>query len=150
MRTSLVSMMYYNISQSSTCKNRDCPYFEKETGKSVIKYGRTKRGFQKYLCQYCNKTFIETQGSHLYNKRLSNDDIIKIYRLLINKNSICSIEKKTNHHKHTISNLLHALLADPKGAENIIFHSIKVKKSDIDNMWDTIHKNIKKGDFRER
>jgi transposase-like protein len=137
-------MMYNNISQSSTCKNRHCPYFEKETGQRIIKYGKTIRGYQKYLCRHCNKTFIETQGSHLYDMRLPKQDLIKIYNLLINKNSIRSIEKKTDHHRDTINNLSEALLKNPKGAERIIFQLIKVNKSDIDDMWDTIYKNTRK------
>jgi hypothetical protein len=115
-----------------------------EPGKRIIKYGKTQRGYQKYLCQHCNRTLIETQGTPLYDRRIPKQDIINICGLLINKNSIRSIEKKTNHHRDTINYLSEALSADPKGAEKIIFQSMKVNKSNMGDMWDTLRRNTRK------
>jgi transposase-like protein len=142
--------MLGNIIPLIRCPNQKCTSFGVETEQRIIRYGKTQRGYQKYLCLFCKKTFIETQRTHLYDIRLPKDEIIKICRLLIDKNSFRSIKKKTNHHRDTIRNLSLALLADPKSAEKIIFHSINVNKSNIDDMWNTIIKNIKIAEFKER
>lgn len=133
-----------SISNSTiTCQNHHCAYFEKDPGQDIIKWGKTRKGYQKYLCHHCMKVFVETKNTHLYRKQISKSDINIIYRLLSEKHSNRTIEKRTGHHRNTIGNLLKKLLDNPDRAGRIVFLSMKISKSEIDNMWATIRKNQK-------
>ena len=135
--------MYENLRTTITCRNPDCQYFEKEKGKHIIKWGKNRAGHQQYLCFFCRKTFVETKNTHLYNIKISGQDVKMIYMYLMTNMSISSIAKITGHHEGTIRNLRDAMLRYPKQAEKIIFHSITVSKSDMDNIWNTIRKSKK-------
>ena len=135
--------MLEDIRSSITCRNPQCLYFEKEDGKHIIKWGKNRAGHQQYLCSYCKKVFVETKNTHLYNLKISEQDVKLIYMYLMTTKSICSIAKMTGHHEDTIRNFRDALLRDPKGAERIIFYSIDVSKSDMDNIWNAVWKSKK-------
>ncbi len=47
-----------------------------------------------------------TKGTPLYRKQLSEGEIINIYKHLVEKNGIRSIERLTGHHRDTIGRLL--------------------------------------------
>jgi hypothetical protein len=49
---------------------------------------------------------METKGTPLYRKRLSEDEIINICKHLVEKKGIRSIERITGHHRDTIGRLL--------------------------------------------
>lgn len=46
-----------------------CIYCEKT---SVIRYGKTSKGIQRYYCKDCQSTFTETAGTPLYHNRKAN------------------------------------------------------------------------------
>jgi hypothetical protein len=82
------------------CQNPDCDYFQKEDGKDIIKRGPdAKTGHQRYYCYHCRKFFMETKGTPLFNKKLSESEIINICKHFVEKNGIRSIERITGHHR---------------------------------------------------
>ena len=53
---------------------------------------------------------METKGTPLYRKRLSEDEISNICKHLVEKNGIRFIERLTGHHWDTIGRLLKDML----------------------------------------
>ncbi|RZB28648.1 MAG: hypothetical protein AEth_01908 [Candidatus Argoarchaeum ethanivorans] len=88
------------------CQNPRCRYYLKVKGKDIIKSGRYRTGHQRYYCKHCKTCFMETEGTPLYRKRLSEDEIINICKHLVDKNWMRSIERITGHHRDTIGRLL--------------------------------------------
>ncbi len=88
---------------------------------------------------------METKGTLLYRKRLSEDEIINICKHLVEKNGIRSIERITGHHRDTIGRLLEDMA---EHAEQMNAYLIKNIKPDFDfecdELWGIVKKNRKK------
>ncbi|HEC77037.1 MAG TPA: IS1 family transposase, partial [Thermoplasmatales archaeon] len=65
------------------CQNPRCKYYLKEKGKDIIKSGKYSTGHQRYYCKHCRTYFMETKGTPLYRRRLSEEEIIQICKLLV-------------------------------------------------------------------
>ena len=73
---------------------------------SCAKHGRDRKGVQRYRCSQCSKTFSEPQKKPLGDMRLPMEKADLCLRLLLEGNSIRSIERITNVHRNTILRLL--------------------------------------------
>lgn len=75
--------------------------------KTSLSEGKVRRppGNATY-CNHCKKFFMETKGTPLFRKLLSEDENILICKLLVEKNGIRGIERITGHHRDTIGDLL--------------------------------------------
>ncbi|MDR1992153.1 MAG: hypothetical protein LBQ98_01425 [Nitrososphaerota archaeon] len=51
---------------------------------------------------HCHTYFMETKGTPLYRKHLTEQQITTICKHLVEKNGIRSIERLTGHHRDTI------------------------------------------------
>ena len=40
-----------------SCPNKHCSDYDKVDGGNLTKYGKDRRGFQRYLCKSCSRTF---------------------------------------------------------------------------------------------
>ena len=74
------------------CQNDGCSHFRKENGKDIIKRGRNKRKHQRYFCFHCNKYFVETKGTPLYRRKLSEAKIKKLCVELVETKGIRALE----------------------------------------------------------
>ena len=54
--------------------------------KDIIKRGKNRAGHQLCKCLHCNHTISETLLTLLYHKHLPEDEIIRICKLLVEKN----------------------------------------------------------------
>jgi len=127
-----------------TCQNAKCTHFNKEEGKNIIKYGKSRNGRQRYKCQHCENVFTETYGTHLQYRKLTQAQSIEICQLIVQKYSIRSIERITGHHRDTICRLSMAISENPKIAERILFFTMNIKKAEMDEMLRTIKDNYRK------
>jgi transposase-like protein/IS1 family transposase len=110
-----------------TCHN--CNSLCKKFGK----YGPAK--IQRYRCKQCRRTFSEEQNKPLGEMRLSLDKAEMVLRLLLEGNSIRSIQRITGVHQVTILSLL--VLAGEK-CEQLMHERIKgvaVKDVEADEIW---------------
>jgi len=87
---------------------------------------------------------METKGTPLYRKRLTEDEIIQICRLLVEKNGIRSIERITGHHRDTIGNLLEDLAEHAEQVNDYLIQELGLTPFECDELWSTIKKNRRK------
>lgn len=50
------------------CPNGACERYGDIDEAEIIRYGKTAKGTQRYLCKVCGKTFVETTGTLFYGK----------------------------------------------------------------------------------
>ncbi len=124
-----------------TCPNPDCDYFGKEKGKDIIRKGKNRAGHQQYYCFHCRSYFVETKGTPLYHKHLTEEEIVGICHLLVEKNGIRSIERITGHHRDTIGHLLEDLATHAVPMNDYLLREIELGEFEVDEMWTTIKKN---------
>jgi transposase-like protein len=129
---------------SITCQNNHCKFYLKEKKKDIIKHGKNRAGHQLYKCFNCGYIFTETILTPLYRKRLPEEEITKITKLLIEKNGIRSIERITGHHRDTIGNLLEDMAEHAEQLNQTLLHDLNLTQYEMDELWTTVKKNRKK------
>ena len=127
-----------------TCQNLRCKYFLKEKGKHIIKRGKNNAGHQIYKCLHCGRTFSETKSTPLYHKHLSEQEITRICKLLVERNGIRSIERITGHHRDTIGALLEDLAEHAELVNQTLLVNLGLSQYEMDEFWTTIKKNRKR------
>lgn len=126
------------------CQNPKCDYFRREKNKDIIKRAKNSAGHQRYYCIHCKKYFVETKGTPLYNKKLSEREIKKICAELVEKKGIRAIERTTKHHRDTIGRLLDDIAAHAKDMTDYLVHDLNLEAYEVDEFWTFIKKTKRK------
>jgi IS1 family transposase/transposase-like protein len=107
------------------------------------RFGRDRKGTQRFRCRQCSKTFLGAQAERLDGMYLPTEKAEMVLGLLLEGNSVASIERLTGVHKATILKLL--LLAGQKSerimAERV--RNIEVRDVECDEVWSFIGKKAK-------
>ena len=128
-----------------SCQNPGCRYYLRENGKDIIKSGKYKStGHQRYYCKHCKTYFMETKGTPLYRKQLSESEIINICKHLVEKNGIRSIERITGHHRDTIGRLLEDMARHAEQMNEYLIREIELTPFECDELWAMVKKNRKR------
>jgi transposase-like protein/IS1 family transposase len=99
------------------------------------RFGRHRNGLQRFRCKQCGRTLTEERDKPLDEMRISIDKALLCLSLLVEGNSIRSIERITGIHRDTIINLL--VLAGER-CEKLMTERIKgvaVKDVEADEIW---------------
>lgn len=99
------------------------------------KFGKDRKGNQRFRCHTCGKTFSQPVARLFGRMTIPEDKAIDCLRLLVEGNSIRSIERFTGVHRDTILSLL-ALAGErcEKLMEDRIKH-LSVKDVQCDEIW---------------
>ena len=115
--------------------------------------GHTANGRQRYQCRQCSKTFLEPRENHLDGMTLPIEKAEMVLRLLLEGNSVSSVERATEVHHTTILKLL--VLAGEK-CERIMaekIRNVEVRDLELDELWSWIgckQKRVRPGDDPNR
>ncbi len=93
-------------SKKQVCLNEKCPDFGRKNAGHITKKGFNAKGNQMFKCKTCEVRFPETKGTIFYNRHLTEEQIILIYKLLVEKNGIRAIERIMEIHRNTISKII--------------------------------------------
>src|SRR6266849_1761409 len=107
------------------------------------KFGKRKNR-QRFQCTTCHKVFTEPREDHLDGMYLPVEKAEMILRLLLEGNSVSSVERITDVHHTTILKLL--VLAGEK-CERLMGEKIRnvpVKDVQCDELWSFIQKKEKR------
>ena len=106
--------------------------------------GRNRKGTQRYQCRQCSKTFLEVQEKPLDGMYLPLEKAEMVLRLILEGNSVSSVERITEVHHTTILKLL--VLAGEK-CERIMgerVRNVEVRDVECDEVWAFIAKKQKR------
>ncbi len=106
--------------------------------------GRDRKGTQRYQCRQCSKTFLEPKQKQLDNMYLPMEKAEMVLRMLLEGNSVSSVERITDVHHTTILKLL--VLAGEK-CERILaekIQKIQVRDIECDELWSFVGKKQKR------
>ena len=108
------------------------------------KFGKHRNGLPRYQCRQCRKTFTEPHTDALDGMYLPIEKAEMVLRLLLEGNSVSSIERTTDVHHTTILKLL--ALAGEK-CERIMaekVRNVEVRDVEADEVWAFIGKKQKR------
>jgi transposase-like protein len=125
------------------CQNENCNFYLKETGKDIVKRGQNTAGHQRYYCNHCNKYLVETKGTPLYQKKLSERKIKEICKELVEKKGVRAISRTHNVNKNTICSLLNDLANHAVEMTKYLVHDLDLKTYEVDEILTFVKKNKK-------
>lgn len=127
----------------AVCQNKNCLYYLKEKGKDITKQGKNYAGHQRFLCKHCNVVFVETKGTPLYQKKMSEKKIKAICKELVEKKGIRAVERTLHVHRDTICNLLNDLAEHALAMTNHLVQDLGLSTYEVDELWTIVKKNKK-------
>ena len=83
---------------------------------------------------------METKGTPLYRKQLSESEIINICKHLVEKNGIRSIERLTGHHRDTIGRLLEDMAEHAEEMNAYLIKNLGLTPFECDELWNFVKK----------
>lgn len=120
------------------CPNLECLDYGKLQSKSqtnIIKFGKTNTGRQRYRCKTCNKTFVETKGTLFYGRRTSEDEIVRVLKLVAEDSRISSLARTTGHKEDTIMAWIRAAGQHAERLEEVLLANHKIERGQLDGLW---------------
>ena len=134
------------------CPNEACPDYAKlqsDQQQNLEKFGKTRRGVQRFRCQTCRKTFTETTGTIFYRKRTPEHEILETLVLLAEGNRISSLSRAKGHKEDTILAWLREAAQHAEQLEAVLMKDFKVKRGQLDALWAYVrNKGEKKATLR--
>ncbi len=128
----------------TACQNKECSFYLKQKNKNIIKKGKNIAGHNQYFCFNCNKYFVETKGTPLYYRKLSEKKIKAIYKELVEKKGVRAVARTLNVNKNTVCDLLDSLANHALEMTNYLVHDLSLSTYEVDELL-TFIKKKKKG-----
>ena len=113
------------------------------------KFGKDRKGYQRYRCRQCSKTFTEPHNGNFFGMYTSTEKAVLILKMLVEGVSVRSIERLTGVHRDTILRLL--VLAGQR-CERLLeekLQAVSVNDVQCDEIWGFVgckEKNNSDGD----
>ena len=120
------------------CPNEACPNYGKlQNGQqqNLAKFGKTRKGVQRYRCHTCRKTFTETCGTIFYGKRTPEHEILETLAFLAEGTRISSVSRVKGHKEDTIVQGLRQAAQHAAQLEAVLMAEFKVKRGQLDALW---------------
>lgn len=128
----------------AVCQNKTCAFYRRETGKNVIKRGKSASGTQMYKCLHCNKYLAETKGTPMYRRRLDERKVKQICELLVEKNGVRSTSRLAKVNKNTVGAWLDNLANHAMQITDFLVENLGLSTYEVDEFWTTVKKNKRK------
>ena len=128
----------------TVCQNERCSYFRKEEGKDIIKKGKNYAKHQRFLCQHCTVVFVDTKGTPLYRRKLSEKKIKNLCEELVETKGIRALERTVKIHRDTIGSYLSAFAEHAKEMSKYLTKNVGLSAHELDEFWTFVKKNKKK------
>jgi transposase-like protein len=135
--------MSVSKSDNQVCLNEDCLNYKKRNSGKIIKRGFNAKGKQMFKCKTCGVRFPETKGTIFYKRHLTEEQIILICKLFVEKNGVRPIERIMEIHRDTITSLTRDLAMHAREVTDFLIKDVKMSQIEVDEMWSFIKKNKK-------
>ena len=138
------------VSPSSFCWNPDCPDYGKINHNNIRKFGRTRKGTQRYQCKTCKKTFTETKGTVFHGRHHSKETILECLALLADRNSLAAIRRVKGIKEDTVSEWLREAAKQVEQIEALLLANYRLTRAQLDALWTYVGHKGKKGGTAKR
>ena len=125
----------------AVCQNKACTFYQLEKGKDIVKRGKNTASHQRYYCFHCHRYSVETKGTPLYNKKLSERKIKAICKEIVETRGIRATERIVHVHRDTISRLINDLGNHAREMTQFLVHDLGLKTYEVDEIWTIVKKN---------
>jgi transposase-like protein len=116
------------------CENRDCRSYRK-TGTHIRRYGKTRKGVQRYQCKWCKATFTQTKGSFFYNLHTNPDTILECFTLVSQGRAFSSIRRLKGIKEDTLVSWLRMASAHVEEVESLLIAQNRLNRVQLEKLW---------------
>ena len=120
------------------CPNEACPDYGKlqnDQQKNLVKFGKTRKGVQRFRCQTCGRTFTETTGTIFYRKRTPEYEILETLALLAEGNRMSSLTRVKGFKEDTILAWVRQAARHADALDEVLMKDFKIKRGQLDALW---------------
>jgi transposase-like protein len=120
------------------CSNQACPDYGKlqdSQQQNLEKFGKTRKGVQRYRCQTCHKTFTETTGTIFFRKRTPEHEILEVLALLAEGSRISSLSRVKGFKEDTMLAWLREAALHADQLEDVLMKDFKIQRGQLDALW---------------
>jgi transposase-like protein len=120
------------------CPNEACPDYRKlqnDQQQNLQKFGKTRKGVQRFRCQTCSRTFTETSGTIFYRKRTPEHEILETLALLAEGSRISSLTRAKGFKEDTILAWLRQAAQQAEALEEVLLKDFKIRRGQLDALW---------------
>ena len=132
------------------CPEEGCHHYAKVDEGNIIKYGRSKRGVQRYRCKSCATTFAATRGTLFYRKHAPVKDILETLALLAEGVRISSLSRAKGFKEDTILRWLREAARHAEAVEDVLLEDYRLSKAQVDGLWTYVGNKGQKGATKRR
>ena len=135
------------------CPNEACPDYGKlqnDQHKNLVKFGKTRKGVQRFRCQTCGRTFTETTGTIFYRKRTPEHEILETLALLAEGNRISSLSRVKGFKEDTILAWVRQAAQHADAVDEVLMKNFKVKRGQLDALWAYVQNKGEKKAIQKR
>jgi transposase-like protein len=112
---------------------------------NLIKFGKSKRGVQRYHCKSCATTFTATRGTLFYRKHTPLKDILETLALLAEGVRISSLSRAKGFKEDTILRWLREAASHAEAVEEVLLADYELSRAQVDGLWAYVGNKGQKG-----
>lgn len=127
------------------CPNGSCEGYGDVKGAQIIRFGRTRKGTQRFRCQRCGRVFSQTTGTLFHNKHTPRKDILEVLALLADGVRISSITRAKGFKEDTVLGWLREAARHAGQIEAMLMADYRVSQAQIDGLWAYVAHKGEKG-----
>lgn len=135
------------------CPKEACPDYGKlqnDQQKNLVKFGKTRKGVQRFRCQTCGGTFTETTGTIFYRKRTPEHEILETLALLAEGNRISSLSRVKGFKEDTILAWVRQAAQHSDAVDEVLMKDFKIKRGQLDALWAYVQNKGEKKAIQKR
>lgn len=120
------------------CPNQSCSEYGKVGNGEVVnlqRFGKTRKGVQRYRCKSCQKTFTETYGTIFYGKRTPEHEIVETLALVAEGNRLSTLSRVKGHKEDTILQWLREAAQHAEQIEAVLLSEFRIERGQLDALW---------------
>lgn len=99
------------------------------------KFGRDRKGYQRFRCAECRKTFTAPHNGHLPGMYVTTETAARVIQLLVEGVSVRSVERITGVHRDTIIRTLRTIGEGCERMSARVISKLPVHDVECDEMW---------------
>ena len=127
------------------CPNEDCERYGDAEEADIIRFGTTARGTQRYCCQVCGKTFVETTGTMFYDKRASKKEILEALAMFASGTRLSRISRVIGYKEDTILAWMRDAAEQAEEVAGILMSDYGLSHAQIDRIWAYVRRSTTRG-----
>ena len=126
------------------CPNAACKYYQQVGSGSIIRYGKTRQGYQRYQCKNCGRVFNQQVGTLFYGKRSDPQDIIESLAMLAEGMGLRATARVKRIKPDTLSAWLRQAARHAQQIEQVLLQEYDLSASQIDALWTFVRRKGEK------